>query len=60
MSFRPYSPFPNPVPYTNLPPSYLDMVPAPSPIYTILITGMVIFMAAGIMPNLLPAADRVW
>lgn len=47
-----------------LPYSYHTYTPAgenagPSPIYSLLILGMVFFMAANIMPVLSPAVDRI-
>ncbi|KAK8858692.1 hypothetical protein IAR55_002921 [Kwoniella newhampshirensis] len=55
--------FPPPyVPYTHPHYPYVapDFTAGPAPVYTMLIVGMVFFMAANVMPNLLPAADRVW
>ncbi|KIR68639.1 hypothetical protein I314_01060 [Cryptococcus bacillisporus CA1873] len=51
--------------HISLPYSYYTYTPVgenagPSLIYTLLILGMVFFMAANIMPVLSPAVDRVW
>ncbi|KIR80887.1 hypothetical protein I306_02344 [Cryptococcus gattii EJB2] len=51
--------------HISLPYSFYTYIPVgenagPSPIYTLLILGMVFFMAANIMPVLSPAVDRVW
>lgn len=40
-------------------PTIYDRVGDPGYVYPILITGMVIFMASNVMPNLLPEALRV-
>ncbi|WVQ96241.1 hypothetical protein IAU59_003345 [Kwoniella sp. CBS 9459] len=53
-TYTPLSPYPN---YAY---PLSETMNTPSPIYTLLITGMVFFMAANVMPNLIPAADRVW
>ncbi|WVQ83022.1 hypothetical protein IAT38_005160 [Cryptococcus sp. DSM 104549] len=46
-------------PYYNYSPFGGDLS-GPSPIYIILVMGIVFFMAANAMPTLIPAADRVW
>ncbi|WVF68706.1 hypothetical protein IAT40_003478 [Kwoniella sp. CBS 6097] len=53
-TYTPFSPYPN---YAY---PLSESMNTPSPIYTLLIIGMVFFMAANVMPNLIPAADRVW
>ncbi|OCF37016.1 hypothetical protein I316_00920 [Kwoniella heveanensis BCC8398] len=53
-TYTPFSPYPN---YAY---PLSEAMNTPSPIYTLLIMGMVFFMAANVMPNLIPAADRVW
>ena len=40
-------------------PTVYDQVGNPGYVYPILITGMVIFMASNVMPNLLPEAQRI-
>ncbi|WWD04989.1 hypothetical protein V865_003060 [Kwoniella europaea PYCC6329] len=60
MSFLPYSYNPSLSPYPSYSYPFSQSLTTPSPIYTLLIVGMVLFMAANIMPNLIPAADRVW
>ncbi|WVW84804.1 hypothetical protein I302_106839 [Kwoniella bestiolae CBS 10118] len=60
MSFLPYTYSPSFSPYPSYSYPFSQSLSTPSPIYTILIVGMVLFMAANVMPNLLPAADRVW
>jgi hypothetical protein len=44
--------------YTFPPPTALDAIAAPSPVYINLIIGMFLFLASNIMPNLLPVPDR--
>ncbi|KAK6908071.1 hypothetical protein I203_102072 [Kwoniella mangroviensis CBS 8507] len=60
MSFLPYSYNPSFSPYPPYSHPFSQSLTTPSPIYTLLIVGMVLFMAANVMPNLIPAADRVW
>ncbi|WRT67895.1 uncharacterized protein IL334_004869 [Kwoniella shivajii] len=60
MSFLPYSYTPSISPYPTYSYPFSQSLTGPSPIYTILIIGMVLFMAANVMPNLIPAADRIW
>ncbi|KAK4687058.1 hypothetical protein P7C73_g3068, partial [Tremellales sp. Uapishka_1] len=49
--------------YSIPPPSYpvssLDIILSPSPVYVILLIGMLLFVATNVMQNLLPEADRV-
>ena len=45
--------------YPNMPSSPLDSISAPAPVYTILIIGMVLFMASNVMPSLLPDPSKI-
>ncbi|KAL7423018.1 Structural maintenance of chromosomes protein 6 [Cryptotrichosporon argae] len=49
--------YPQPYP-TFTPPSVLDTIAAPAPVYMILIVGMVLFLATHAMQGLLPEDDR--
>jgi hypothetical protein len=40
-------------------PTVFDQVGDPGYVYSILIVGMVLFMAGNVMPNLLPEAQRI-
>ena len=51
--------FPYPSPSLYSPPTALDNLSAPAPVYTILIIGMVLFLASNTMPALLPSPEKV-
>ncbi|ODO05181.1 hypothetical protein L198_01870 [Cryptococcus wingfieldii CBS 7118] len=57
MFVNPYVPQPA-YPYYTYTPG--GEVSGPTPVYALLIIGMVFFMASNVMPNLIPPADRVW
>nr|XP_019012869.1 uncharacterized protein I206_02365 [Kwoniella pini CBS 10737]OCF51650.1 hypothetical protein I206_02365 [Kwoniella pini CBS 10737] len=60
MSLLPYNYNPSFSPYPSYPYPLAQSLSTPAPVYTLLIIGMVLFMAANVMPNLIPQADRVW
>ncbi|WVO12688.1 hypothetical protein L204_100294 [Cryptococcus depauperatus] len=60
MSYLPYTPPASIQPHAYYTNNLFADNSGPSPIYTLLILGLVMFMAANAMPMLVPAADRIW
>nr|XP_018262235.1 uncharacterized protein I303_05251 [Kwoniella dejecticola CBS 10117]OBR84393.1 hypothetical protein I303_05251 [Kwoniella dejecticola CBS 10117] len=60
MSFLPYNYQPSFSPYPSYSYPFAQSLATPAPVYTLLIIGMMMFMAANVMPNLIPEADRLW
>jgi len=46
-------------PQYTMAPSPLDSTSPTAPIYTVLIIGLVLFMASNVMPNLLPDPSKI-
>jgi hypothetical protein len=53
MNYSPYMYPPSPIT------SPLDSLGAPAPVYTILILGMVLFLASNVMPALFPSPEKL-